>query len=124
MNNGHLAGPLVIIGGAEDRKGECGILRALIRLAGGAKARLVVLTVASDDPAVVGGQYLEVFQRLGVRHTKVLDVRTRERANESDLVDEIEKATAVFFTGGNQVRITNLLGGTPADKALHRRHEE
>jgi cyanophycinase len=124
MRTAATPGPLVIIGGAEDKKGTCGILRELVRLAGAAKARIVVLTVASEAPTEVGELYREVFQRLGARQVQVLDVRQRDQANDPALLEAIEKATAVFFTGGEQMRITNLLGGTPADRMLRHRHEQ
>lgn len=117
------AGPLVVIGGAEDKKGKCGILRAFVRLAGGARARVAVLTVASESPVEVGAEYREVFGRLGVRQTEVWDVRQREQASDPEFPGALEEATGVFFTGGDQLRVTNLLGGTPADQALRRRHE-
>ncbi len=124
MKRPRAAGPLVIIGGAEDKKGSCKILRELVQLAGGSRARLVVLTVASDYPTEVGAEYEQVFTHLGARQVQVLDLRRREQATDEALLAAIEDATGVFFTGGDQLRITNLLGGSPADQALHRRHEE
>jgi cyanophycinase len=118
------AGPLVLIGGAEDKTGDCVVLREFVRLAGGARARVAVLTVASEYPEEVGAEYLAVFQRLGVKQVEILDAREREQATEPALVEAVEHATGVFFTGGDQLRITNLLGGSVADQALHRRHDE
>ncbi len=117
-------GPLIVIGGAEDKKGACTILGEFVRISGGAKARLVVLTVASEHPREVGAEYLEVFQRLSAKQVHVLDIREREQAHAAELVDALANATGVFFTGGDQLRVTSLLGGTPADQMLHRRHEE
>jgi cyanophycinase len=117
-------GPLIVIGGAEDRKGPCTILREFLRLSGGIKARIVVLTVASEHPREVGAEYLECLQRLGAKQVQVMDVREREQAHAAELVEALSQATGVFFTGGDQLRVTNLLGGTPADQMLHRRHEE
>jgi cyanophycinase len=117
-------GPLIIIGGSEDRTGACVCLNEFVRLSGGPKARIVVLTVASQHPREVGAEYLEVFQRLGAKQVQVLDARDREQVLAAELVEALEHATGVFFTGGDQLRITNLLGGTPADQVLHRRHEE
>ncbi|MFC4768533.1 cyanophycinase [Effusibacillus consociatus] len=117
-------GHLVVIGGAEDKKGECKILREFVRLAGGPHARIVVITVATELPLEVGAEYLEVFDRIGVEDVRTFDVSNRENANSVSAVKAIEKATGVFFTGGDQVRITNLLGGTKIDAALHKRHEE
>lgn len=116
-------GQLVIIGGAEDKQGECTILRHFVRLAGGPNARIVVMTVATELPLEVGAEYVELFDRLGVEDVRTFDVNCRESANATSAVKAIEKATGVFFTGGDQVRITNLLGGTKMDTALHERHE-
>jgi cyanophycinase len=124
MKTSATAGPLVIIGGAEDKRGPCRILAEFVRLGGGPKARVVVMTVASEIPTEVGAVYDDVFRRLGAKQVQVLDVRQREQANDPALAEAITAASAVFFTGGDQVRITNLLGGTPTDRALHHRHEE
>jgi len=118
------AGALVIIGGAEDREDEAEVLREFVRLAGGARSRLAIISVASDAPQEVAGIYETTFRRLGARQASALDVRSRAEANDDDAVAAIEAATGVFFTGGNQLRITRLLGGTRLDTALHRRHEE
>jgi cyanophycinase len=118
------AGPLVIIGGAEDREGDCEILREFVRLAGGRRARLVIISVASDAPQEVAGVYEQTFRRLGARQASALDLRSRAVANDDASVASITAATGVFFTGGNQLRITRLLGGTRLDTALHRRREE
>jgi cyanophycinase len=117
------AGQLVIIGGAEDKDEECGVLREFVRLAGGWRARLVIISVASDAPAEVAGIYEKTFRRLGVRQVRALEVAGRADANGEGAVVAIEAATGVFFTGGNQLRITRLLGGTRLDTALHCGHE-
>jgi cyanophycinase len=117
-------GPLVIIGGAEDKDGDSSILREFVHLAGDSKSNIVVIAVASDHPSRVGQRYIDVFKKLGSKKVTLLDISSREDASAPEAVSSIEKATGVFFTGGTQVRITRLLGGTPVDTALHRRHEE
>jgi cyanophycinase len=117
-------GPLVLIGGAEDRTGDARVLREFVRLAGGAKARLVVVTVATAHPAEVGGEYLTAFRRLGCKDVRQLDIPDRPHAARPETAAKLDAATGVFFTGGDQLRITNLLGGTPADAALHRRRAD
>jgi|SRR5947209_7829483 len=118
------AGRLVVIGGAEDREGRSEILREFVRFAGGAGARLVVISAASDSPKEVAALYVKTFRRLGARKVCALDVAAREDANGDAALGAINQATGVFFTGGNQLRITRLLGGTRLDTALHRGHEE
>ena len=118
------AGPLVIIGGAEDRRGESKILRAFVELAGAEAARLVVVSVASSAPVEVAGEYTETFRRLGAADAQALHISARPDANKARALRAVEEATGVFFTGGDQLRITQLLGGTKLDLLLHHRHEE
>ncbi len=112
-------GPLVIIGGAEDKTGECKILREFLRLGGGTEARVLVMTVATELPIEVGMDYVEVFKRLGAADVRTFDVSDRQAANRDSAVELIRDATCIFFTGGDQLRITKLLGGTRIDAALH-----
>ena len=116
-------GALVIIGGAEDRGGECRILREVVGLAGGDEARIAVVAAASSAPSEVGAAYAETFRRLGAADAQALAVSTRADANKARTLKAVEEATGVFFTGGDQLRITQLLGGTKLDMALHRRRE-
>lgn len=117
-------GQLVIIGGAEDKEGDCKILREFIRRAGGLQARIVVLTAATGLPGEVGAQYLGIFERLGVEDVQVVDTDRREDADSPRAVEAIEQATGVFFTGGNQARITELMKDTKLDAMLHKRFAE
>jgi cyanophycinase len=115
---------LVIIGGAEDKEGDCTILREFVRRAGGVNARIVVMTVATELPREVGDNYIRVFERLGVEDVGIVDTVEREDATSASYLEAIEKATGVFFTGGNQARITSVLKDTEIDKLLHRRLSE
>jgi cyanophycinase len=117
-------GQLVIIGGAEDKEGDCTILREFVRRAGGLQARVVVMTVATGLPGEVGEQYMRIFQRLGVEDVRVVDNAKREDASDPKVLETIRQATGVFFTGGNQARITELLKDTELDAELHRRFAE
>lgn len=118
------AGQLIIIGGAEDKEGDCTILREFVRRSGGLQARIVVMTVATGLPGEVGETYLNLFERLGVEDVRVVDTADRKDASDPDAIAAIEKATGVFFTGGNQARITELLKDTELDTTLHRRFSE
>ena len=117
------AGPLVVIGGAEDRTAKSKVLREFVRLAGGRRASLAVVSVASEAPTEVAATYIEAFLRLGAEDVRALDVADRGAANSDEAVGAVNMASGVFFTGGNQLRITRLLGGTRLDTELHRRHE-
>jgi cyanophycinase len=116
-------GPLVIIGGAEDKSEDMAILRQFVELAGGNHAKIVVMTVATELPVEVGADYIEAFERIGVEDVRTFDVSNREAANRSSACKAVEEASGVFFTGGEQIRITELLGGTRMDAALHSAHE-
>ncbi|KPV44642.1 cyanophycinase [Alicyclobacillus ferrooxydans] len=113
------SGPLVIIGGAEDKKGECRILREFLRLGGGRQARVLVMTVATKLPIEVGMDYVEVFKKLGAEDVRTFDVSSRDAANRDSAVEFVRDASCIFFTGGDQLRITKLLGGTRIDAAIH-----
>jgi cyanophycinase len=118
MNN-KVKGNLIIIGGAEDKYGESRILRDVASLISKGNAKLIVLTTATEKPEEVGNEYRSVFERLGVSSMDVLNINSREDANRDDFVDRITSASGVFFTGGDQLRITSILGGTKTFNALH-----
>lgn len=118
-------GQLVIIGGAEDREGECTILREFVRRAGGLNARIIVMTVATGSPEEVGNSYTSVFERLGVESVEVVDTKDRADGANADALAKFKEATGVFFTGGDQRRITECLKNTELHKLLlHRLHTE
>ncbi|HBQ64706.1 MAG TPA: cyanophycinase [Clostridiales bacterium] len=115
----HTGGELMIIGGAEDKQGERVILKKVIEITGGSGARLVVLTTATEEPEAIGSEYMNIFSRLGVEKLEILDIHTREEAENENFCRSIEKADGVFFTGGDQLRITSILGGTRVYAAMH-----
>ena len=115
---------LVIIGGAEDKEGDCQILRDFVRRAGGTKAYIVIMTAATELPREVGENYIRVFERLGAQNARIIDTESRDDASSSTALEAIHKATGVFFTGGDQARITNILKGTEIDTAIHQRFSE
>jgi cyanophycinase len=105
-------GTLIIIGGHEDRTGEKKILRAVAdRL--GDDGKIVVCTVASAEPEALWEQYESAFRSLGVPHVFRLDLESREDATTPRAMRILEGATGVFFTGGDQLKITSQIGDTP-----------
>ena len=117
-------GKLLIIGGAEDKEGDCKILREFLRCAGGTKAHIVIMTAATSLPGEVGDNYIRVFERLGAEDVRVLDTQTPEDANNPEYLEAIEQATGIFFTGGDQARIISCLKDTQLDAAMHKRYSE
>jgi cyanophycinase len=111
-------GTLVLVGGGEDRTGERAVLRRVADLAGGNAARVAVLGTATTVPDQVGPVYEKAFGDLAGEVT-FLPVSSREEANDPVTVAAIERADAVFFTGGDQDRIAAIVGGSDADTALH-----
>lgn len=105
-------GELLIIGGHEDKEGERLILRSLAERIGGGK--LVVATLATEEPKQSWEEYERVFRNLGVRHVHHLAVEERAQAETLKVMSVLQDADAVFFTGGDQLKITSLIGDTPA----------
>jgi cyanophycinase len=105
-------GTLVIIGGHEDRRDEKLILRAIAdRL--GPDGKIVVCTVASTEPDALWEEYEQAFRALDVPHVYRLEIDTREDAATPRVMRILEGATGVFFTGGDQLKITSQIGDTP-----------
>lgn len=119
-----IKGNLIIIGGAEDKKGPKGILKEVCNKIDRDRDELVIATIATQLPKEVGAEYRSIFEGLGVRNISILDIQEREDACERNNVEMIERASLVFFTGGDQLRITSLLGGTPLFRIIHERHTE
>jgi len=105
-------GTLLIIGGHEDKENEKVILRALADRVGAGK--LVVAPLASESPNEMWETYETVMRGLGVRHVHHLQIESREDGSSLRAMRTLEDATAVFFTGGDQMRITSMIGDTPA----------
>jgi cyanophycinase len=110
-------GFIVPIGGAEDKISARAILRRFADLCGGAAGVIVVVPTASLDPETPD-RYRSVFPEVGAPEVRVLDPRRREDANGA--LEVLEGATGVFLTGGDQLRLSTLLGGTDVARALRR----
>ncbi|NHM26606.1 cyanophycinase [Desulfofundulus sp. TPOSR] len=111
-------GPFLLIGGAEDKDGECRILREFVRLAGGERASIVVITTATRLPGEVGEAYRLVFLRLGAGEVSPVHLDSREKAGDLRHAAILQRATGIFFTGGDQLRIARILGKTLFEHAL------
>jgi len=107
---------LMAIGGAINRKNP-EVLREFVRRTGGSAARIVILPQASAL-AKTGKDYANLFLSLGVRSAKVLEYRRRQEAGSKAQVQMLREASGIFITGGNQMRLSALFGGTALEKEL------
>src|SRR6218665_1576776 len=120
-------GKLIAIGGAEDKgtdleKGqiqrnnlnffELGILRRIMEEAGGLAQRIEVITTASMIPYEVGDNYLDAFGKIGCTNIGLMHIRNRGEVSSEEYIERIRACDAVMFSGGNQLRLSSIFGGT------------
>jgi len=118
---GHSRGWIVPIGGAENKENDRHILERFVRVSGAAEADIVVIPTASRMHET-GARYEEVFRDLGAARVTVMDFDTRRDCREPGRLRRIEEASGIFFTGGNQLRLTTLLGGTEVARLIRARN--
>src|ERR1700712_2209238 len=118
---GEQRGWIIPIGGAEEKENRPEILQRFADLAGGAKADIVVIPTASRM-ADTGARYERIFSDLGVGRVSALNFDTRRDCEEANRLERIQQATGVFMTGGNQLRLSTILGGTSVAKMLRKRN--
>jgi cyanophycinase len=134
-------GVLIIIGGAVDKGSftesefdkdtsknlnffETGILkRILTESSHGETSRIEIVTTASKIPETVGAEYAKAFEYLGAKNVGILNMDKREQANDEGYVDKLRDADVVMFTGGDQLRLTSILGGTKFHDVLLEKYQ-
>ncbi len=127
----NILGKLIIIGGAVDKGSftetdfdksaaknlnffETGILKRIIDESKFKElSRIEVVTTASKIPKEIGPEYVKALSYLGANNVDVLDIVRREQANDPETLERLKAADVVMFTGGDQLRLTSILGGTP-----------
>jgi cyanophycinase len=114
---GETRGWIVPIGGAEAKEGQRPILERVLHLAGGRDARIGVIPTASQL-SDTGPRYQALFRELGAAEVIVMDFDTRRDCGEAGRLNELRECTGVFLTGGNQLRLSTLLGGTSVSRLL------
>ena len=114
-------GPLIIIGGGEDKEGERTILREVARRLDGGK--LVLATVASHQPEGYFEAYQKAFADLGVTDLVELYVEERAETANPEKLKLFDGAVGVFFSGGDQLRIASQIGDTPVEQKVRAIHE-
>ncbi len=120
-NDDSKRGCLIPIGGAEEKFDNPEILDKFIDICGGKNARIAIIPTASELEDT-GRNYEKLFRKIGIQHAQVLQLITREDCQSDKYLDYIEKADGVFMTGGNQLRLSTTLGGTPVAQAIRRRN--
>ena len=131
-----IQGKLIIIGGAVDRGSftetnldkdttknlnffEAGILKRIINESKHKElSRIEVITTASVIPREIGPEYIKAFGHLGANNADVLYIEKREQASDPEVLERLKAADVVMFTGGDQLRLTSILGGTQFDTIL------
>ncbi len=112
----------MVIGGAEDKLGERVILSRFVDLAGGNQAHIAVISTASSLGEAATDLYRHIFSRLGVSKVTGLRPETREEANDPSTADALKNVTGIFMTGGNQLRLSSVIGGTKLGSAILEAH--
>ena len=107
-----IKGDLIIIGGAEDKEGDKEILKKVCNSINKDRDLILIATIATEYPEEAFKKYTKIFEGLGVKNIKGLNIKERSDSEEKKNIDLIKDAGLIFFTGGDQLRITSLLGGT------------
>lgn len=104
-------GTLIIIGGHEDKEGECIILKEVVKHVRNGK--LVVATVASHEPEGYFEAYKKAFAKLGINNLSEMYVEDRAETADTKKLKQLEDVDGIFFSGGDQLRISSQIGDTP-----------
>ncbi len=131
-------GKLISIGGSEDKGTgmdpafiqkeqlvffEFGILKRILFEMKGADSVIEVITTASQIPEEIGENYVQSFGKLGCHNVGVMHIKNREDALKEEYIERIKKADGVMFTGGNQLRLSMILGGTEILELISDRYQ-
>jgi cyanophycinase len=113
----------MVIGGAEDKLRDRVILNRFVKTAGGQDGHIVVVSTASSLGEEATGLYRELFTALGAGEVSGIRPLTRAEAQNSEPAAVLKRATGIFLTGGNQLRLSSVVGGTKLGDAILRAHQ-
>ena len=108
----------IAIGGGELTDADSIVDRLVEALKDRPNGRILILTVATNEPEAAAEKYNSLFRSLGVKHVETLDISERKHALSKRAIRKVERTDALFFTGGDQLNITTLLGGSPLGDAI------
>ena len=114
-------GFIIPIGGGEDKAKEMQIHRKFVDLSGGENADIIVVPTASQLEET-GPNYNEIFRELGAGQVEFLPINRREDCDNPAFLEMLDRATGIFMTGGNQLRLSAILGGTQIAQKIRRRN--
>ncbi|MEI6766833.1 MAG: cyanophycinase [Bacteroidota bacterium] len=115
-------GYLVLIGGAEEKKGKESILAKTLSLNN--SHNVCIIPSASAYPRGVAEEYMTAFKKLGAKNVEILDIRDRQQAEQQEFIDKIAEADLIFFTGGDLLKLIYVLEGTALLEAIHKANNE
>jgi cyanophycinase len=115
-------GRLLVIGGNEDKNEKSMvILPHFVKMCGGKKARIIVCGTPSKEVKKKERTYRQLFEKIGVAEVMEPDVTRRPDGNDDELIAMVRRATGIFFTGGDQLRLTAIMAGTPFGEEVRHR---
>ena len=117
-------GTLIAIGGNEDRRNKLNVLRRVIEEGKGRDTYVEVVTTASRIPRELERTYERAFDIIGVKRFDAFNIAYRYEADRKHYIDRVKRADVIFFTGGDQLRLVDILGESDFLKAVRERFEE
>ena len=117
-----MAGVIIPIGGSEDKTGDMSVLKRVLAEAPG--NRVHIITTATEYPEDAKKRYEDAFALLGIQDIEVSYINSRAEANDEGLAQKIGEADVIFMSGGSQLRLTHMLGGTAVLKAIRQANDK
>lgn len=117
VEEGNQRGYIIPIGGGENKKTNPSVLNRFLQISGGKDARIVIIPTASKM-GDTGEVYENIFKELGATHVTSFPINNRADGDNADYAHQCEDATGIFITGGNQLRLATILGGTAVAQAI------
>lgn len=117
-------GTLFLVGGKDGRNSDRVLIDRFVRICGGASARVLVITSASETPERHRKEYSEAFRELGVREVSTFHAKDRAASDDPALLSSLDRVDGVYFSGGGQRRLVSAMGRTRFEERLRERHFE